>query len=180
MPLIKSKSKKAFESNLKEELSEGKPKAQSLAIAYAMKKRNAKHMSRGGPVTAADEFSQEPIDSLKSEYSARDKHTPSKATVDRDQAQVYAQGGMVSDSDEHYSSIADAILAKKRNNGLENNANELPNYYDDLNVEATEHPVYDNPLPDFPEPEASVGDDIESDKNDRVSQMRKRMRSKGK
>jgi len=40
MPLIKSASKEAFESNLKKELASGKPKAQSLAIAYSVKRKS--------------------------------------------------------------------------------------------------------------------------------------------
>jgi hypothetical protein len=39
MPLKKSSSKPAFKSNLKEELKAGKPKAQSLAIAYSVKRK---------------------------------------------------------------------------------------------------------------------------------------------
>ena len=39
MPLTKSKSKKAFESNLKAELNAGKPKKQALAIAYSVKRK---------------------------------------------------------------------------------------------------------------------------------------------
>lgn len=39
MPLIKSKSKKAFAQNFKEELKAGKPKKQALAIAYSVKKK---------------------------------------------------------------------------------------------------------------------------------------------
>jgi len=39
MPLIKSKSDKAFKHNLKAELAAGKPRAQSLAIAYSVKRR---------------------------------------------------------------------------------------------------------------------------------------------
>jgi hypothetical protein len=44
-PLKKSKSKKAFVSNLKAELKAGKPKAQSLAIAYSVK-RKASHKGK--------------------------------------------------------------------------------------------------------------------------------------
>lgn len=40
MPLIKSSSKPAFVSNMKAELSAGKPKDQALAIAYSVKRRN--------------------------------------------------------------------------------------------------------------------------------------------
>lgn len=45
MPLKKSASKAAFKSNLKAELAAGKPKAQSLAIAYS-EQRAAKKKKR--------------------------------------------------------------------------------------------------------------------------------------
>jgi hypothetical protein len=40
MPLKKSSGKKAFVSNLKEELKAGKPKKQALAIAYSVKRKS--------------------------------------------------------------------------------------------------------------------------------------------
>lgn len=49
MPLIKGKSKKAFEHNLKAEMEAGKPQGQALAIAYSMK-RKAQHKAKGGEV----------------------------------------------------------------------------------------------------------------------------------
>ena len=42
MPLKKGKSEKAFSSNVKREMEEGKPQKQALAIAYAVK-REAEH-----------------------------------------------------------------------------------------------------------------------------------------
>jgi len=48
MPLDKSGSKKAFVSNLKTELKAGKPRDQSLAIAYSVKRHGKKHMAKGG------------------------------------------------------------------------------------------------------------------------------------
>lgn len=39
MPLKKSKSKKAFSSNVKAEMNAGKPQKQAVAIAYAVKRR---------------------------------------------------------------------------------------------------------------------------------------------
>ena len=42
MPLIKSTSKKAFDENIKREISAGKPQKQSVAIAYA-EKNSAEH-----------------------------------------------------------------------------------------------------------------------------------------
>jgi hypothetical protein len=46
MPLIKSKSKKAFEKNISTEVRSGKPVKQAVAIAYAVK-RSAKK-AKGG------------------------------------------------------------------------------------------------------------------------------------
>lgn len=49
MPLSNGKSQKSFVKNLKTEIHAGKPMKQSLAIAYAMKRKNEKKkMSRGG------------------------------------------------------------------------------------------------------------------------------------
>ena len=45
MPLIKSASKKAFESNVKAEMRAGKPPKQAVAIAYSVK-REAQKRSR--------------------------------------------------------------------------------------------------------------------------------------
>ena len=39
MPLVKSSSKSAFRSNIKAEMKAGKPKKQSLAIAYSVKRK---------------------------------------------------------------------------------------------------------------------------------------------
>ena len=40
MPLIKSKSTKAFKHNVKAEIKAGKPKKQALAIAYSVKRKS--------------------------------------------------------------------------------------------------------------------------------------------
>jgi len=42
MPLIKSKSKQAFEKNVKREIASGKPPKQAVAIAYATKRSAGK------------------------------------------------------------------------------------------------------------------------------------------
>lgn len=54
MPLIKSKSKKAFEHNLKAELAAGKPKDQALAIAYSTQRHAGKKMAEGGEVKKSE------------------------------------------------------------------------------------------------------------------------------
>ena len=49
MPLIKSKSPKAFKANIRTEMSAGKPEKQAVAIAYAVadkQKRKGKKISR--------------------------------------------------------------------------------------------------------------------------------------
>jgi len=53
MPLIKSKSKKAFEHNIKAEVHAGKPVKQAVAIAYS-EKRHA-HKAHGGKVSTCHE-----------------------------------------------------------------------------------------------------------------------------
>lgn len=51
MPLIKGKSEKAFKQNIRTEMHAGKPQKQSLAIAYAMKRKaQKKKMAEGGEV----------------------------------------------------------------------------------------------------------------------------------
>lgn len=42
MPLVKSKSKKAFKKNVEAEIKAGKPPKQAVAIAYAVKKKASK------------------------------------------------------------------------------------------------------------------------------------------
>lgn len=39
MPLVKSRSKKAFSENIKREMNSGKPQKQAIAIAYSVKRR---------------------------------------------------------------------------------------------------------------------------------------------
>lgn len=41
MPLVHSKSKKAFEQNVKREIAAGKPPKQALAISYSVQRRAA-------------------------------------------------------------------------------------------------------------------------------------------
>ena len=56
MPLISGKSPQSFSKNVATEMHAGKPQKQSLAIAYAMKRRAAKKkMAYGGSPTSSDE-----------------------------------------------------------------------------------------------------------------------------
>ncbi len=61
MPLIKSKSKKAFEKNIETEMNEGKPQSQSLAIAFSVKRKaKKKKMADGGRVYEKHEHNDSP------------------------------------------------------------------------------------------------------------------------
>lgn len=60
MPLIKGKSKHAFDENMGTEMKAGKPKPQSLAIAFAMKKK-AKKMADGGVIKDLPGHKDEPL-----------------------------------------------------------------------------------------------------------------------
>jgi hypothetical protein len=48
MPLTKTKSKKAFEHNIKAEIKAGKPQKQAVAIAYSVKRQAKK--AEGGKI----------------------------------------------------------------------------------------------------------------------------------
>lgn len=60
MPLMKSKSQKAFSHNVGAEIDAGKPKSQALAIAYNIKR---KKMNKGG--MASDEMIQNIMKKMK-------------------------------------------------------------------------------------------------------------------
>jgi hypothetical protein len=50
MPLMKSKSPKAFSKNIETEMEHGKPQKQALAIAFSVKRKAAHKMAKGGSV----------------------------------------------------------------------------------------------------------------------------------
>ena len=54
MPLIKSKSEKAFKKNIAAEVKAGKPVKQAVAIAYSTKRAAPKKMSDGGGMSKPD------------------------------------------------------------------------------------------------------------------------------
>lgn len=96
MPLIKSKSKKAFVENLKTEMHEGKSQPQSLAIAYSVKRKANKasggsvqsgskdmNMAEGGEISAKTEKRPMP-DSLYNDRVMESHNTAKKALIDSD------------------------------------------------------------------------------------------------
>lgn len=85
MSLIKGKSEKAFKQNVRTEMHEGKPQKQSLAIAYAMKRKHKK-LADGGPVLPGAASAQQ---------SMRDAFNPRKRFADG--GSVYGTKGVHED-----------------------------------------------------------------------------------
>ena len=126
MPLIKGKSKKAFEHNIKAEMHAGKPQAQSLAIAYDVKRRaSKKKMADGGKVdNSAKDEKRVSIDSLtpeemamiheyragrESEINFHDEKRPSiDSAKDKREMAMLAHGGEIDARDEHMTTVDDA------------------------------------------------------------------------
>lgn len=116
----------------------------------------------------------------------------------RNKKPMMAKGGAVApmsasmDADEHYDSIADAIMAKKRKakmaeggmvdideNAEESSAN--PNTYDDQNELAAMKENYDSDMDGISQPMDSneMGDELsDEDSHDMVSMIRKKMKTK--
>lgn len=90
MPLDKGSSQKAFVKNLKTEMEDGKSQKQSLAIAYAMKRKaQRKKMADGGEVKPEPKSSPTPQPAPKMDSEAMKSVSDSfKSAV-----QSYAEGG---------------------------------------------------------------------------------------
>lgn len=165
MPLIKGRSKKSFEKNLKTELSEGKPKDQSLAIAYSIKRKSPKKMAEGGRITADSSDSDE-LDMIKGKaspsglpMSAKSEGMPTVDSITPEELQMIhrhrmAQGGMVpnfkdegmasidSDQDQHGSEMLDShpTMGRKEKDWTADGHTTI----DDANDDRDEHMISGN------------------------------------
>lgn len=117
MPLINGKSKESFVNNMKTEMNAGKPKAQSLAIAYAMK-RKAKKMAEGGFVEEETASGMEPMP-MEHEVHNMMAEEEDNDMLDKIMAQRYSKGGMV---------------ANGGMDDLDQMADGKPNNFDDLSM----------------------------------------------
>lgn len=91
MPLLKSKSKNAFEKNVSTEIDSGKSPNQALAIAYSVKRKSPKKIAEGGEAIPAyqDLGDEDDSNNLSLVQRIMNKHR-----------QNYAEGGPVyADSD---------------------------------------------------------------------------------
>jgi hypothetical protein len=89
MPLLKSKSAKAFSHNVGAEMDAGKPPKQALAIAYSIKRRNRKNMNEGEQVQKEKSLGDKIVDVYKS-FGAKDE-TPHEE-MNKDKANAFSQG----------------------------------------------------------------------------------------
>lgn len=88
MPLIQSKSKKAFQKNVKTEMDANPGKenrAQNLAIAYSIKRKNSKKMAHGGKVDIDAKSEDRPMpDESHADSSEQSRNRGDKALHDSD------------------------------------------------------------------------------------------------
>lgn len=111
MPLMSGKSNKAFEHNIKVEREAGKPMNQSLAIAYAQKR---KRMSKGGAVREDDKMMADGGEVLHNDdemlpgdhdpvariMAKRAKEEASQADIPANVSGSYSEGGEVANEDD--------------------------------------------------------------------------------
>lgn len=108
MPLIQGKSQEAFGKNTGKEMDAGKTRAQSLAIAYNMKRRMAQKKAKGGmiqdkEVNRMDEkpemYAHGGMTNSNSEMDIRKNQIASAFKAKGGMIKKYADGGMVEDED---------------------------------------------------------------------------------
>jgi hypothetical protein len=91
MPLIKGKSKGAFEHNMKAEMHAGKPQKQALAIAYATKRRAMKahggYMAEGGQIT--DNHQSTACEYCTMDGATQMEHSPECQTQSHDEDMLH-------------------------------------------------------------------------------------------
>jgi hypothetical protein len=102
MPLIKGKSEKAFKHNIRAEMHAGKPQKQSLAIAYAMKRKaQKKKMADGGTVEnselakTASNFFSNPQQPTPPPETLEEKNARVRNQISEDRAGHHAKGGRI-------------------------------------------------------------------------------------
>lgn len=190
MPLIKSASKKALSKNIETEMRahpEPSKRAQNIAIAYNIQRKapKRKKMADGGMAESSEEQGME---SIRKGMNKGVDANPAPSPKPSYSVPGMAEGGEIEDHDEHYESIADAILAKKRKakkmaEGGEvvdlDNKEEPLGQYEHMNEEAADEDLYDDSqLSAQPEDSNEIGDDIDSDEHDMIDKIRAKIRSK--
>jgi hypothetical protein len=131
MPLKQGKSPMAFKSNIKAEMHAGKPQKQALAIAYAVKRRNAKKMAHGGNVELEQSTMQNDACPACGSHGCE---------LHQAHDQKYAQGGQVQGSPTamNVASKMEARKAKSEESEMEPGSGNRMNMYDDVQIRQEE------------------------------------------
>lgn len=146
---MKGKSKKAFSQNIETEMDAGKPKNQSLAIAYSLK-RKAKKMAEGGMMTK---------DGYQDPHKGHTIHINVNPQAHPEEPGQYAEGGVIKDLPGHKDEplpspdsedMVDRIMNKRMYseggqvaNDNEMHAGSMPNEFDDLHLRDNLESSYD-------------------------------------
>jgi len=160
MPLMHGKSKKAFAHNVEAEMHAGKPQDQSLAIAYATKRKAQKHkMAHGGHVEEQKSgYAAEPVPEMEAgdgyedetEIGTDDMKDADMIARIMHKRKMYSHGG---------------VVANDVGEGEE--ADKLPNEFDDL--------VLDDHLEQHEHASDEIGDErVHDDPIDRIMMKHKK------
>lgn len=204
MPLIQSPSKKAFQKNVETEMKEHPMKKdQDLAIAYSIKKKNAKKMAYGGAAEDTNEPAvpmRKPDDYRRPEDAYMAKDWSGEPELDDDAslsmgpaedefmskraAPALADGGEMEDRDTiaqimHKRRMRAEAMADGGMVDLNKNSEESLNDEDQYSFRAGLKEQYDDSqLSPQPTDSNELGDDIDSDDHDMVSRIRSKMKSR--
>jgi hypothetical protein len=186
MPLEKGKSDKAFSHNVRAEMDAGKPQKQSLAIAYAMK-RKAKKMAGGGFI-AKEEAEYDPTQNPPDVHDERamvedDRDLNQHGEIEEGpQGMDYAMGGEAEVSDAQMLDMVGRIMAQRQRMYSKGGrvANDTPPEADSERADYDELPAEDEL--EFHDTGANSGDELDDaredhDRRDIVSRI---MKSRGK
>lgn len=189
MPLIKSKSKKAFGKNVAAEMHAGKPQKQSLAIAYSIQRKSKK--AYGGKIDekmAKKHHMHDKMPGSKYAEGGYIKNDPMEMHQERmkDLYKDRAADEMPFDGHMDERDIVDAIRMKRKmmaDGGmvdLDENAEEHPNYFYHLNEDTALKEDDDDILADMHQPEDSNehSRDIDGDDLDMIDAIRRKMKMK--
>lgn len=143
MPLMKSKSKKAFSDNVATEMDAGKPQKQALAIAYSVKRRSPKKkMAMGGKVsTHEDEMNADKM----SDEAAKDRASETPRYAKGGEVELSAKSERRPMPDQEFAdSLEDSHVSAKGQRGPSWNDNDDREQIGPSKSEAAKGPADDN------------------------------------
>lgn len=176
MPLIKSKSKKAFSKNVEAEMHAGKPQKQALAIAYNTQRAAGKKKMAFGGKAESDRAPFPSSDNAMASSSmvspkedAQNHQFAREALQHQHSEECYAEGGMVC----KYGTVADMIRrTRMAMGGRVEDDHESPfgEAFDEMNESMANGQLYDgDDIEPQPEDSNEEGDEREKNRADKHS-----------